>query len=107
LLPPRTDEQPRLPEHFPPRVPEHPAESGSDDVQQRLSAPSPGADSTREPEDHLHLLSRRPVVLPVPAADRYRRLADVLLPPGCAGHLPGHEGSRDGRDVRYALTEHP
>src|SRR5688500_10455710 len=40
------DREPRLQEHLPHRVSEYPSEPGADHVQQRLSAPAPGADPT-------------------------------------------------------------
>src|SRR5687768_6595130 len=47
--------------------------------EQRLPAPAPGARSPARGQVRVHVLPRRPVVLLLPGADRYRRLPDVLL----------------------------
>ena len=49
--------------------------------EQRVPAPAPGAGPPARGQVRLHVLPRRPVVLPVPRADRDGRLPDVLLRP--------------------------
>src|SRR5262245_55067189 len=81
------------------------ARHGGDE--QRVPAPPSGAGAPARGQVRLHLLPWWTVVLPVPGADRDRRVPDVLLRAVSDVRVLGHPAHPVGTAVRPAHPQHP
>src|SRR6185369_16601128 len=99
--------KPRLALALPSAVPQRRTVAGVRGDEQRLPAHPPGPRPAARRQVRLHVLSRWPVVLPVPRPDDHRRVPDVLL--RAVGDAGVHEHPRhpEPGHVRVADPEHP